>query len=84
MTATPATQATPATMNRAHVLREEARASAPIRPGVCCDRCRVARAYARAVVNGVALHFCGHHLRDHREALEADPAILLHVEAVRH
>lgn len=80
MTVTPATQATPATMHRAHTLREEAQASAPILPGTYCDRCRVARASARATVNGVALYLCGHHLRDHREVLEADPTILLHVE----
>lgn len=84
MTATSATQVTPATVNRAHTLREEeARANAPIRPGTYCDQCRVARAYARAIVNGTALHFCGHHLRDHRQALEANPAILLHVEDVK-
>lgn len=76
------TQATPATVNRARALHAEAAASTPIRPGTYCDRCRVARACARAVVSGTALHFCGHHLREHREVLEADVTILLHVETV--
>lgn len=83
MTTTPTAPVTPSTVNLARSQREEEiRATAPISPGTYCDRCRVARAAARATRNGVALHFCGHHLQEHREALDADPAILVHVEDV--
>lgn len=42
-------------------------------PSDRCDRCG-ARAYVRAhFVNGI-LKFCGHHFRDHREALELKSA----------
>ena len=75
MTAT----ATPQDLDR--TLRE-ARASRPLTPGDFCDRCTVGRAVARATVGTRALYFCGHHLRDHREALDSTPGIILHVENV--
>lgn len=57
-------------------------ASAPIGLTEFCDRCP-GRAVARATVNGTALRFCGHHLKPNRAALESNPAIILHVEAVK-
>lgn len=54
----------------------------PIKRGTYCDQCAVGHAVARATVNGVALHFCGHHFRQHRAALEANPSIVLHEEPV--
>lgn len=59
-----------------------AAADAPIAPTEFCDRC-IAHAVARATLQGTALRFCGHHLRAHRPALEANPLIHLHVEDVK-
>lgn len=71
------TTATPETQRLAH---QQAIATAPLGPGDYCDACRVGHAVARATINGVGLHFCGHHLRRHRDALEGHPAVVLHVQ----
>lgn len=68
-------QATSVLMNAADAM------DAPIGPGEFCDRC-VGRAVARATLDGTPLRFCGHHLRSHRPALEANPRVFLHVEEV--
>lgn len=70
------TIATPETQRLAH---QRATATAPLGPDDYCDACRVGHAVARATINGVGLRFCGHHLRRHRAALEANPAVTLHV-----
>lgn len=59
-----------------------AAADKPITNRDYCDRCRVARAVARATPRpGSALYLCGHHLRGHEAAL-AEQGVHVYVEKV--
>lgn len=78
MTSAPITQQTRELATS--LFRREQRSRRPITNFDRCDRCHVAAAQARLTTAGDGeVYLCRHHYRFHREAINADPNLLVYL-----